>query len=51
MAPWALAGMLAARLPAGWWSRYFVLLGFLALANIACNIYGYFGHDVGLEWP
>ncbi len=45
-----LAGMLAARLPADWRSRYFVLLGFLALANIACNIYGYFGHDVGLEW-
>ena len=46
-----LAGMLFVKLPSSWRPRYAFLLGLLAVAILACNVHGYFCHDVGLEWP
>ena len=46
-----LTGLLFTRLDARRRWHYTCLLGLLAIAMLACNVHGYFGHDVGLEWP
>lgn len=46
-----LVGVAWAELPPRRRMAWGVVVLMLALAILVCNVHGYFGHDVGLQWP